>query len=759
MKKIILSIVCAMGVIALNAETFNKVTDAATLADGDKVILACEASNAVSAGFKTGTGANKYLSYSDASFLNGVATVTSPTYLDLHKSGNYWTFTLGGKPIGNKTGSNDFDTEKKTTANFTIAIDGEGYATIVSQNKGENNANVQFYCNSSNKAFRLYSSTTQNKIQLYKLDESSVPEVVPTKVELDKESAEVRIGETLTLSATVTPTNAADKSVTWGSLNTSIATVSEGTVTPVAVGTTKIWVKTTKGENVTDTCVVTILPAIVQGNATYKAVQKADYLTAGAKVFFGTIKENENYVMGRYVSGNNIKGVDANYGESRHAVTAALQYAYTVEKDGNYYLFVDQDGKYLRTISSSKLGNGTEADDYAKWTLGEFDQDDATVVLTNKGNSKGLFNNWQGNNDMFNIYEGVGDGSYLAKTVLYSSEAPDWVEREKHPSMVVSGDDLTIENGQYVLDWGKQEMDEYSKDWGDSRKFTVTITDLSDDVEVSLQQTGETFRCGWVDAGIKKTRTEPAEITVFWDAEEKGVYTGKLTFHTETAGVNDIVVNLRAEAVDQSSDPAFQPSFSVSEDTLVLNPNKNDNDFYDLQSFTFTAKNLAKTLYCKWEHTSSVLFNDVSENEMMEILVGSDELGLNENLHLDADQDYEDEDVLVEVDGLTTKGTYKTKLHFYSYKKDSKTELAIDKSVIIYIKVTDDPDISIPVETTDPTDPDPTDPDPTDPDPQDPGNQAIDDVNAQVQVQKIVRDGRVLILRKGEVYSVTGERL
>jgi hypothetical protein len=167
MKKTFFTLAAVVCGLMMQAETFNKVTDVASLQDGDKVVMGCEALNVTSAGFKTGTAANKYLSYSEATFENGVATITSPTYLDLHKNGDYWTFTLGDKPIGNKAGSNDFDTNKKTTANFTITIDGDGYASIISQNKGENDATVSFWCNSSSKCFRLYSSTTQNKIQLY----------------------------------------------------------------------------------------------------------------------------------------------------------------------------------------------------------------------------------------------------------------------------------------------------------------------------------------------------------------------------------------------------------------------------------------------------------------------------------------------------------------------------------------------------------------------------------------------------------------
>ncbi|MBR6029962.1 MAG: Ig-like domain-containing protein [Clostridia bacterium] len=72
-------------------------------------------------------------------------------------------------------------------------------------------------------------------------------------------------GETLSLTATVNPQTATDKSVTWSSSNTAVATVSNGTVTAKAAGTATITVKSVDGEK-TDTCVITVQnPVAVTG--------------------------------------------------------------------------------------------------------------------------------------------------------------------------------------------------------------------------------------------------------------------------------------------------------------------------------------------------------------------------------------------------------------------------------------------------------------------------------------------------------------
>ena len=61
-----------------------------------------------------------------------------------------------------------------------------------------------------------------------------------TGVTLDKAELNLKIDETATLTATVTPENATDKTVRWTSSNEAVATVSEGVVTAKAFGTATI---------------------------------------------------------------------------------------------------------------------------------------------------------------------------------------------------------------------------------------------------------------------------------------------------------------------------------------------------------------------------------------------------------------------------------------------------------------------------------------------------------------------------------------
>ena len=82
--------------------------------------------------------------------------------------------------------------------------------------------------------------------------------VAVTGVTLDQATMTLTAGgATGTITATVLPADATNKTVTWTSSNEAVATVADGVVTPVATGTTTITVTTEDGSS-TATCVVTV---------------------------------------------------------------------------------------------------------------------------------------------------------------------------------------------------------------------------------------------------------------------------------------------------------------------------------------------------------------------------------------------------------------------------------------------------------------------------------------------------------------------
>ena len=86
-----------------------------------------------------------------------------------------------------------------------------------------------------------------------------VPPVLVESITLNKQSTSIGVDSTMTLTATVLPDNATDKSVTWSSSNTGVATVDQnGVVTGVASGTAHIIATANDGSGVADTCTVSV---------------------------------------------------------------------------------------------------------------------------------------------------------------------------------------------------------------------------------------------------------------------------------------------------------------------------------------------------------------------------------------------------------------------------------------------------------------------------------------------------------------------
>lgn len=89
----------------------------------------------------------------------------------------------------------------------------------------------------------------------------TVQNVVVTGVTLDVTSATLIAGGTVTLTPTVAPSNATNKAVSWSTSNAEVATVSNGVVTAVAVGTATITV-TTEDASQTATCTINVVPSL-----------------------------------------------------------------------------------------------------------------------------------------------------------------------------------------------------------------------------------------------------------------------------------------------------------------------------------------------------------------------------------------------------------------------------------------------------------------------------------------------------------------
>ena len=83
--------------------------------------------------------------------------------------------------------------------------------------------------------------------------------VLVQDIKLSKTEETLEVGKTVSLTATVLPSNASNKAVVWSSSSPEVATVSNGEVIAKSEGTTTIAVKTQDGSEKEATCIITVV--------------------------------------------------------------------------------------------------------------------------------------------------------------------------------------------------------------------------------------------------------------------------------------------------------------------------------------------------------------------------------------------------------------------------------------------------------------------------------------------------------------------
>lgn len=176
-----------------------------------------------------------------------------------------------------------------------------------------------------------------------------------TGVSLDHNTATIGEGDTYQLTETVTPANATDKSVSWSTSNSSVATVSNGLVTAVSPGSATITVTTTDG-GYTDTCAVTVTPA------TYVDYVLTDTLVEGKEYIIANGSSGSVQVLTNVSGGSGIlNGFTATASSSKISITtgneakAKFTCALETAGDSTTTLLVDGNSKYLYSDSSNHL--------------------------------------------------------------------------------------------------------------------------------------------------------------------------------------------------------------------------------------------------------------------------------------------------------------------------------------------------------------------------------------------------------------------
>lgn len=168
----------------------------------------------------------------------------------------FYSETNSGYLYAASSGSNYLRTQSTIddNASFSISISNE-VATIKAN--GTNTRNLLKY-NTSSKIFSCYSSG-QEYVSIYRYVESSGQTETPDSITLSSTTLSLDLlnNKTATLTASIEPIGA-NQDVEWSSSVTTVATVLDGFVTALSIGTTIVTATSVENENIKASCTVTV---------------------------------------------------------------------------------------------------------------------------------------------------------------------------------------------------------------------------------------------------------------------------------------------------------------------------------------------------------------------------------------------------------------------------------------------------------------------------------------------------------------------
>ena len=203
----------------------------------------------------------------------GTSTFTVKAANDYGSDSKSLSITIGAAALSITTQPGSQSVTEGQTASFSVAATGNGTLTYQWQESTDNGATWANISGATSSSYTTQAATMDMDGWQYRCvvtDGNSngvtsqaatltvtAATVSVTGVSLDKTELSLTVGGTETLTATVAPDNATDKTVTWTSSNPSVATVENGVVTAVSAGTATITVTTDDGGK-NATCTVTV---------------------------------------------------------------------------------------------------------------------------------------------------------------------------------------------------------------------------------------------------------------------------------------------------------------------------------------------------------------------------------------------------------------------------------------------------------------------------------------------------------------------
>ncbi len=340
------------------------------------------------------------------------------------------------------------------------------------------------------------------------------------EISLDRSTASIEVGQTITLVATTTPNNA---QVTWLSSDEDVAIVSNGVITGLSAGTTVITAKLS--DSVKAQCTVTVTSN--GGSGEQSSIEIATSISAGDTVY---LTANSADMQFNGISSTSTKyGLGVSFEDEPDTDTYALEVA-TGANNGTYAFKIKEGNnanKYLSWTSGNSLTTGNSIDTNSSWYV-DFDNAGNVTIKNSADQTRVIW--WNVSDPRFACYTGKSNGSSYYFTQLWKVAAPieeEYVEDyldSVESLMAIGGNETSTgstQNGPKTIDFstlGLTSGAQYTEPF-DGDGFTVTFAGGGNDGKYYDTGTGiRTYGDGTITIHSEETITG---ITMTWSGTNK----------------------------------------------------------------------------------------------------------------------------------------------------------------------------------------------------------------------------------------------
>lgn len=357
-------------------------------------------------------------------------------------------------------------------------------------------------------------------------------------IELNQTSADLTMGDMLTLAATVTPDNADDKTFTWSSSDETVATVTAaGIVSAIGEGSATITATANDGSDVSASCTVNVA-------------------SASAPSFYSEIAAGDFYIMnaatGKFLGGANDWGTHAsiiNHGIPFTVAVADGKYtldSHTYNNSTDHFFngsYVDQPSTKLDIVAlgDGKYSISTGENAFVTALAGN------TKVESNAANANSTFAQWYflSKTDRDNMLEAAtednpADATYyikeanISRNLRVSYNKSGWTN-------IAYGEDKNQDRGNYNAQVWNGTVDVYQTIENlPNGTYTLKMQGFSSGTDVKLYANSEEIAVLAQPDGIS---TQSAAAAAFSNGEYVNTLSVTVTDHTMKIGLKGDCTN------------------------------------------------------------------------------------------------------------------------------------------------------------------------------------------------------------------------